>query len=153
MLLGEENLLRRPFQCLPSPHPALVTPQLSVAELLPVAPLEVVKDRLGLQPGFSSKNGQISDQTSWNGSSRVLQVFSSDISLDSRSLLRYLRAVFLSIPAFAALRASLSSSRISFLSLLTWLSLTIPVCPPKDILDDHDPLGESGILIVVTREF
>jgi hypothetical protein len=33
------------------------------------------------------------------------------------------------------------------------LSLTIPVCPPKDILDDHDPLGESGILIVVTREF
>ena len=64
---------------------------------------------LASSPGFTSRCARTSGQTSVNGSGRVRQVCSAFMLLGRRPDLRYLRAVFSSIPVLAAATASVFS--------------------------------------------
>ncbi len=65
------------------------------------ATLEIAEEGLGLKPGIDFQQvAKLGGHTSWNGSSRVLQVPGVNDSLSRRSACRYSRADLASIPTF-----------------------------------------------------
>src|SRR5210317_1673698 len=84
---------------------------------------------LASKPGLSSSIDLIPSQLSSNGSWRVLHVWGCSNSLGSLPSLRYLRAVFSSIPALIAAIPKFFSVCTNLNNLLTCWSVTIQIAP------------------------
>ncbi len=88
-----------------------------------------------------------------NESSRVRQSRSLFFSLGSFFKRRYFRAVFSSIPDFAAASDSVFYWFNNFISVLTWQSVINPISFHFRSLDHFQTARKPGILIVARREF
>ena len=124
MNLREVDLFGRSFKSPPHLDPSLQGAQLAVLETALLPSLEILKKK-----GFGLKARAILEflldfmHTSANGSGRVRQACFTRRWLGNLPV-RYLRAVFSSIPALAA-AASVLSVWVSFIRFLSWVSVTI----------------------------
>ena len=117
--LLEKHFFRWTLERTPLLHPPLQRSKLPVLKLTRVTTLEILEQRLRLKAWFSSSFERTFSHISLNESSRVRQSRSLFISLGSFLKRRYFRAVFSSIPDFAAANDSVCSWFNSFISFLT----------------------------------
>ena len=127
VFLHEHHFFRRPAACPPLLDPTLHGPQFAFLKSTRMLSAHIIKNCLGFSRFVLFQNLAISGHTSSNASLRVLHVRSGFTWLGSFPESRYFRAVFSSIPAFAAAVANVCSSWISFISLLYCRSVIIQV--------------------------